>query len=87
MLEAGNALVGSWPHYYDSLTLFSPARYSALPGLSFPGSPEHYPHRDEVVDYLSTSCTPRNTGLTNRSKVNASSWWALATPLSGSPPN
>ncbi|WP_035834244.1 flavin-containing monooxygenase [Jonesia quinghaiensis] len=43
---------GSWPHYYDSLTLFSPARFSALPGLPFPGNPERYPHRDEVVDYL-----------------------------------
>ncbi|GHH43679.1 hypothetical protein GCM10017774_41630 [Lentzea cavernae] len=52
VLEAGDDPVGSWPYYYDSLTLFSPARYSALPGLPFPGDPEHYPHRDEVVDYL-----------------------------------
>ncbi|MGY6652371.1 flavin-containing monooxygenase [Amycolatopsis sp. TRM77291] len=52
ILEAGAEPVGSWPRYYDSLTLFSPARYSSLPGLSFPGDPEHYPHRDEVVDYL-----------------------------------
>ena len=44
--------VGSWPSYYDSLTLFSPARYSSLPGMPFPGDPDHYPHRDEVVDYL-----------------------------------
>ncbi|SDZ32166.1 putative flavoprotein involved in K+ transport [Amycolatopsis xylanica] len=54
VLEAGANPVGSWPHYYDSLTLFSPARYSALPGMSFPGDPDHYPHRDEVVDYLRT---------------------------------
>jgi putative flavoprotein involved in K+ transport len=52
VLEAGPEPVGSWPHYYDSLALFSPARYSALPGLPFPGDPEHYPHREEVVDYL-----------------------------------
>ncbi|WP_030518573.1 NAD(P)/FAD-dependent oxidoreductase [Nocardia sp. NRRL WC-3656] len=52
VLEAGPEPVGSWPHYYDSLTLFSPARYSSLPGMAFPGDPEHYPHRDEVVDYL-----------------------------------
>ncbi|PWK89532.1 putative flavoprotein involved in K+ transport [Lentzea atacamensis] len=54
VLEAGDEPVGSWPLYYDSLTLFSPARYSALPGLPFPGDPERYPHRDEVVDYLRT---------------------------------
>ncbi|AIG80392.1 Putative FAD-dependent oxidoreductase [Amycolatopsis japonica] len=52
ILEADTEPVGSWPRYYDSLTLFSPARYSSLPGLPFPGDPEHYPHRDEVVDYL-----------------------------------
>jgi putative flavoprotein involved in K+ transport len=45
VLEAGPEPVGSWPRYYDSLTLFSPARYSSLPGLPFPGDPEHYPHR------------------------------------------
>lgn len=52
VLEAGPEPVGSWPHYYDSLTLFSPARYSSLPGHPFPGDPDHYPHRDEVADYL-----------------------------------
>ena len=52
VLEAGERPVGSWPDYYDSLTLFSPARYSELPGLAFPGDPEHYPTRDETVAYL-----------------------------------
>ncbi|BCK56211.1 flavin-containing monooxygenase [Nocardia wallacei] len=52
LLEAGPETVGSWPRYYDSLTLFSPTRYSSLPGLRFPGDPDRYPHRDEVVDYL-----------------------------------
>jgi putative flavoprotein involved in K+ transport len=52
VLEAGPEPAGSWPHYYDSLTLFSPARYSSMPGLTFPGEPDHYPHRDEVASYL-----------------------------------
>ncbi|MDQ0377852.1 flavin-containing monooxygenase [Amycolatopsis thermophila] len=52
VLEAGSEPVGSWPRYYDSLTLFSPARYSSLPGKRFPGDPRHYPHRYEVVGYL-----------------------------------
>lgn len=52
LIEAGAEPVGSWPHYYDSLTLFSPAKYSSLPGHPFPGDPERYPHRDEVIDYL-----------------------------------
>src|SRR5688500_2881703 len=52
ILEAGGGPAGAWPHYYDSLTLFSPGRYSALPGLPFPGDPDRYPARDEVIDYL-----------------------------------
>ncbi|MFF8937976.1 NAD(P)-binding domain-containing protein [Streptomyces paradoxus] len=52
VLEASDRAVGSWPRYYDSLTLFSPARFSSLPGLAFGGDPDRYPHRDEVVAYL-----------------------------------
>ncbi|MDI6098831.1 NAD(P)/FAD-dependent oxidoreductase [Actinoplanes sp. NEAU-A12] len=56
VLDAAARPGGSWPSYYDSLTLFSPARFSALPGMPFPGDPDRYPLRDEVVDYL-TACT------------------------------
>ncbi|HUE91814.1 flavin-containing monooxygenase [Pseudomonas sp.] len=52
IIEAGERPGGNWRHYYDSLRLFSPAAYSALPGLPFPASPGHYPRRDEVVEYL-----------------------------------
>lgn len=52
VLEAAGGPGGSWPHYYDSLTLFSPARFSCLPGHALPGDPERYPRRDEVVSYL-----------------------------------
>ncbi|WP_211364282.1 flavin-containing monooxygenase [Micromonospora palomenae] len=53
VLHAGVDTVGSWPDYYDSLTLFSPARYSALPGMAFGGAdPDRHPTRDEVVAYL-----------------------------------
>ncbi|KAA6210215.1 hypothetical protein [Streptomyces filamentosus] len=36
----------------NGLTVFSPARCSALPGLAFGGDPDRHPHRDEVVAYL-----------------------------------
>jgi putative flavoprotein involved in K+ transport len=52
ILEAGAQPGGSWPSYYDSLTLNTPARYSALPGLALRGDPEHYPVRDELAAYL-----------------------------------
>ena len=52
ILEAADAPAAAWRERWDSLTLFTPARYSALPGLAFPGEPDHYPTRDEVVAYL-----------------------------------
>lgn len=51
-LESAAQPGGSWPQYYNSLHLFSPARFSSLPGLRFPGDPERYPARDEVIAYL-----------------------------------
>ncbi|HET6709929.1 flavin-containing monooxygenase [Amycolatopsis sp.] len=71
LLEAGPEPVGSWPHYYDSLTLFSPARYSSLPGLPFPGDPERYPRRDEVVDYLRNYAAHLDVDIHTRHRVTA----------------
>ena len=52
ILEATGRPTGSWPRYYDSLRLFSPAEYSSMAGMPFPGAPDRYPGRDEVADYL-----------------------------------
>jgi putative flavoprotein involved in K+ transport len=37
---------------WDSLKLFTPARYSGLPGMPFHGEPDSYPGRDDVASYL-----------------------------------
>ena len=52
ILDASDEAGGSWPRYYDSLKLFSPARFSSMPGMKFPGDPNGYPKRDEVIRYL-----------------------------------
>ncbi len=52
MLESSDALGGAWRHYFDSLTLFSPAKYSSLPDFPLASDPDHYPTRDEIVAYL-----------------------------------
>ncbi|MFI6801697.1 flavin-containing monooxygenase [Streptosporangium canum] len=74
VLEAADRAAGSWPRYYDSLALFSPARYSSLPGMAFPGDPERYPHRDEVVAYLeryATALAERGAELRTGARVEA----------------
>lgn len=52
ILDAGSAPAAAWRARWDSLRLFTPVRYDSLPGLAFPGDPDHYPTRDEVVAYL-----------------------------------
>ncbi|MGX9963464.1 ArsO family NAD(P)H-dependent flavin-containing monooxygenase [Roseomonas sp. F4] len=53
LLDAGQAPGGAWRHGWDSLTLFSPASQSALPGWPMPPTPGGgYPPRDAVVAYL-----------------------------------
>jgi putative flavoprotein involved in K+ transport len=52
ILEASGQTAGSWPKYYDSLSLFSPVQYSSLPGMDFPGDFDYYPKKDEVIRYL-----------------------------------
>jgi NAD(P)-binding Rossmann-like domain len=52
ILERADELAPAWHERWDSLTLFTPRRYSALPGLPFPGDPNGYPTRDEVITYL-----------------------------------
>lgn len=43
---------GAWLHTWDSLTLFSPAEYSSLPGWMMPKSENKFPLKDEVISYL-----------------------------------
>ena len=52
ILEAADQPAAAWKTRWDSLKLFTPARYSSLPGLPFPGDPDSYPGRDEVASYL-----------------------------------
>jgi len=52
VLEAAAGPAAAWRERWDSLVLFTPVRNDSLPGKPFPGDPDHYPTRDEVVAYL-----------------------------------
>jgi putative flavoprotein involved in K+ transport len=52
ILEAADSIGAAWRARWESLTLFTPRRYNSLPGLPFPGDPDGYPTRDEVIAYL-----------------------------------
>jgi putative flavoprotein involved in K+ transport len=54
ILDAGERVGDSWRRRWDSLELFTVGRYSALPGLRFPGDQERFAGKDDVADYLAS---------------------------------
>jgi putative flavoprotein involved in K+ transport len=52
VLDAGPQVGHVWRSRWDSLRLFTPAQYDALPGMDFPAPADTYPNKDQVADYL-----------------------------------
>jgi putative flavoprotein involved in K+ transport len=52
VVEAAGQLGDSWRTRWDSLRLFSPAQYDALPGMAFPAPPDTYPGKEAVAAFL-----------------------------------
>jgi putative flavoprotein involved in K+ transport len=52
VLDENERVGDGWRTAWDSLRLFTPARYNGLPGMAFPGDPSAYATRDEMADYL-----------------------------------
>src|SRR4051794_15648976 len=52
ILEADERVGDVWRRRFDSLRLYSPRRYDALPGMPFPGDPWSFPDKHDMADYL-----------------------------------
>ena len=52
ILEANERIGDSWRQRWDSLRLFSPARFDGLAGMPFPAPAHSFPTKDEMADYL-----------------------------------
>jgi putative flavoprotein involved in K+ transport len=52
ILDANKRVGDSWRKRWDSLHLFTPAKFDGLPGLRFPSKPNYFPTKDEMADYL-----------------------------------
>ncbi|MFI7742683.1 flavin-containing monooxygenase [Kocuria rhizosphaericola] len=52
VVDAHDRVGDNWRRQWDSLRLYTPARYDGLPGLPFPADPWSFPQKDEVAAYL-----------------------------------
>jgi putative flavoprotein involved in K+ transport len=57
ILDANERVGDNWRNRWDSLRLFTPARYDGLAGMPFPGSPTAFPTKNEMADYLESYAT------------------------------
>ena len=71
ILEANDRIGDSWRNRWDSLRLFTPARYDGLPGLPFPAPGWSFPTRDEFADYLRDYAAHWDLPVRTRSTVRS----------------
>ncbi|MGZ8849065.1 MAG: flavin-containing monooxygenase [Thermoanaerobaculia bacterium] len=71
MLEGAAEIGDSWRRRWDSLRLFTPARYNGLPGMAFPGHRYALPGKDDVASYLQAYATRFSLPIQTASRVTA----------------
>lgn len=84
ILDAHERIGDAWRTRWDSLTLFTPAIYSSLPGMPVPGPSFADPTKDEIAsyleDYASAMGLPVRTGTTVRRVISQGSGrWLVET--------
>jgi putative flavoprotein involved in K+ transport len=52
ILDASSRIGDAWRNRWDSLCLFTPAKFSGLDGMRFPAPPNSFPTKDAMGDYL-----------------------------------
>jgi putative flavoprotein involved in K+ transport len=69
VLDAAPEIGHTWSSRWDSLTLFTPTQYDALPGMPFPGPSDTYPGKDAVAAYLKAYAAAFNLPIRLNSPV------------------
>src|SRR3954462_3701650 len=68
ILDPGGCVGDAWRQRWDSLRLFTPAKYDGLDGWRFPARGWSFPTKDEMADYLEAYAErfglPPRTGVT-----------------------
>jgi putative flavoprotein involved in K+ transport len=63
ILDAHGRVGDAWRRRWDSLRLFTYARYSGLPGMRFPAPGWSFPTKDDMADYLETYSSRFDLGV------------------------
>jgi putative flavoprotein involved in K+ transport len=70
ILEANQRIGDSWRSRWDSLRLFTPARFDGLAGMPFPAPAHAFPTKDEMANYLESYAARFNLPIRTGVKVD-----------------
>jgi putative flavoprotein involved in K+ transport len=70
ILDAHSRIGDAWRTRWDSLRLFTPARYDGLPGLRFPAKGDEFPSKDQMADFLESYAAHFNLPVRTGMKVD-----------------
>ena len=70
ILDENERVGDSWRKRWDSLRLFTPARFNGLPGMSFHAPKWSFPTKDEMADYLEAYADRFALAVRRRAHVN-----------------
>ena len=71
ILDAHERVGDAWRKRWDSLRLFTPARFDALVGMAFPAPPDAFPTHDQMADYLEAYAERFQLPVRNRMRVES----------------
>eukprot|EP00753_Platysulcus_tardus_P021899 PLAT9161.2.p1 GENE.PLAT9161.2~~PLAT9161.2.p1 ORF type:complete len:449 (-),score=153.38 PLAT9161.2:48-1358(-) len=74
VLDASEQVGGVWRRRYDSLRLFSPARFSRLPAVPQMGADGAFPTKDEVADALQALVEQEALPWVGNARVTDAHW-------------
>jgi putative flavoprotein involved in K+ transport len=74
ILDANERVGDTWRRRWDSLRLFTPARYDGLAGMPFPAPPHSFPTKNEMADYLEAYAAHFNLPVRTGVNVERLSW-------------
>ena len=83
ILDANESIGDAWRNRWDSLRLFTPAKFSRLPGMKIPGtSAWDFVTKDEMADYLEEYARrfglPVRTGVTVDTLARNDGWFVVS---------
>ena len=71
LIDANDRIGDNWRQQWDTLRLYTPAKYDGLPGMRFPKARWEYPHKDEVADFLEAYAAAFDLPVRLRTRVES----------------